>query len=123
MQIVPSSLGSVQVWAAVRSAEVKVPVKALVVTVDCGLMAMESEPAVDEEKVALLDPVRVTAKEPEVEVKLRAPVVRVKPFEAVKLPAEVIPPDEVVTMLPVVEMVILLAKSPPTIDPVSASFE
>ena len=40
---------------------------------------------------------------PEVAVKLSAPVVRVKPFEAVNKPLEVIVPPAVVRILPVVE--------------------
>jgi len=54
------ALGSVQVLAAVRSAEVMVPVKALVVTDDCGWMAILSAPAVVEEKVTEPVPLRVS---------------------------------------------------------------
>jgi len=59
----------------------------------------------------------VSVNVPEVELILSAPVVWVNPFEAVKSPADVIVPEPVVEMLPVVEMVMLLAKSPPAIVP------
>lgn len=53
---------------------------------------------------------------PEVAVKLSAPLVSVKPFEAVNKPADVIVPVPVVTRLPVVETVMSAAKSFPTTD-------
>jgi hypothetical protein len=52
-------------------------------------------------------------KVPEVAVKLSAPVVIVKPLLAVSKPAEVIVPVLVVPISPVVEMVILVARSLP----------
>ena len=52
--------------------------------------------------VILVVPKPVSATAPEVPVKLRAPVVNVKPFEAVSRAAEVIVPEEVVEILPVV---------------------
>jgi len=63
---VPSALGSVQVWAAVRSALVRVPVKEAVAVVVCGLMAIVSVLAVVELKVAELVVVRVELKTPPV---------------------------------------------------------
>ena len=44
-------------------------------------------------------------KEPEVEVKESAPVVSVRPFDAVRVPALVIVPDPVVDIFPEVERV------------------
>ena len=108
----PVSSGSVYVLAAVKSAVVRVPVNAPPVPADCGLMANESEPDVDDEKVALLVVVKVAAIEPEVEVRLSAPVVRVKPFEAVSVAAEVMVPEPVVDMLLDVEIVLAVAIVP-----------
>jgi len=45
------------------------------------------------------------ARDPEVAVRLKAPVVWVSPLLAVKVPAEVMVPDPVVLMLPVVDRV------------------
>ena len=60
----PVAFGSVQVRAAVRSALVMVPVKALVVVVLCGKKAKVSAPAVLEVKVAEFVVVRVVLKTP-----------------------------------------------------------
>ena len=57
---VPVASGKVQVRAAVKSAEVIVPVKEAVAVVVCGFMAIVSVLAVVEAKVALLVVVRVT---------------------------------------------------------------
>ena len=62
---VPEASGSVQVRAAVKSAEVIVPVKGAVVVVVCGLSARVSVFAVVEAKVAELVVVRVAAKAPD----------------------------------------------------------
>ena len=49
---------------------------------------------------AVADDPRVKSTAPEVEVKFNAPVVKVKPFDAVRSPAEVIVPVPEVAMLP-----------------------
>jgi hypothetical protein len=62
--------GNMKVWLPpVKSAEVIVAVKPFAVAVDCGLIAIESLPAVVEEKVAELVVVKVEEKTPEVWVK------------------------------------------------------
>jgi hypothetical protein len=70
-------------------------------------------------EVILVVPKPVKAIEPEVPVKDNAPVVRVKPLEAVKTPAEVIVPVPVVEML--LEVLIVLPveilPNPLAIDP------
>jgi len=53
---------------------------------------------------------------PDVPVRFSAPVVKVKPLLAVRSPADVIVPVLVVEIFPVVEMVILEAKSDPVIE-------
>ena len=55
-------------------------------------------------EVMLVVPNPVRAMEPLVPVRLRAPVVKVRPLEAVKSPAEVIVPEPVAEMLPEVVM-------------------
>ncbi len=65
---------------------------------------------------AVVEADRVRPTDPEVAVRLRAPVVKVRPLEAVSSPAEVMVPVPVVAILPVVDMVILAAKSPPTTE-------
>lgn len=86
-------------------------------------MARESLFAVDDEKVALFVVVKVAAIDPDVELILSAPVVNVNPFDAVKVEALVIVPELVVDILPVVEIVMLLAKSPPAIVPSKISVD
>ena len=56
---VPVALGKVQVWAAVRSVEVIVPVKEAVAVVDWGFIAIESLLAVVEPKTAEPVPFKV----------------------------------------------------------------
>jgi len=70
---VPEASGKVQVRAAVRSAEVIVPVKDAVAVVVCGLMAIVSVFAVVELKVALFVVDKVTACVPEACVKPVSP--------------------------------------------------
>lgn len=64
-QTVPVISGRVQVLAAVKSAGVIVPPKPAVVTVDCGLIEIESDPEVVEAKEAELDVVRVVENAPD----------------------------------------------------------
>jgi hypothetical protein len=61
---------------------------------------------------AVFDVSRVSAAEPDVAVSDSAPVVRVSPFEAVRVPALVIVPLPVVEMLFEVEMVLVVAIEP-----------
>ncbi len=62
---------------------------------------------------------RVSAASPEEAVRLSAPVVRVRPFEAVRRPALVMVPDPVVEIFEEVEMVLAVAMvpKPEAIDP------
>ena len=82
-------------------------------------MARESEPDVEEEKVALFVVVRVSVKVPEVELIFSAPVVSVNPLEAVNVPAEVMVPEPVVEILLEVEIVLAVAivPKPEAIEP------
>jgi len=65
-QTVPVASGNVQVSVCVKSADVIVPVKEFVAVVVCGLMAIVSVLAVEEENDAEFVVVNVAAKEPDV---------------------------------------------------------
>ena len=65
-QILPEASGKVQDLAAVKSAEVIVPVKEAVAVVDWGSKASKSEFAVVDPKEALFTVVKVVAKAPDV---------------------------------------------------------
>ena len=64
IQTMPEALGNVQLWAAVKSAEVKVPVKAAPPPV-AGARAKVSELAVEEVNPAVAAAVKVAPKVPE----------------------------------------------------------
>jgi hypothetical protein len=91
---------------------VKAPVRAVVAPIAVELMPVAVVLKLDEVKVRALAPglieeaLRpVSDRAPEVAVRFKAPVVRVRPLLAVSSPAEVIVPEPVVEILPEVESV------------------
>ena len=90
---------------------VKLPVEGVVAPMAVELMPVAVVLKLEEVMVRALAPVLIEeadrperAKAPEVAVRLRAPVVKVRPLEAVRVPAEVIVPVPVVEILPGVVM-------------------
>jgi hypothetical protein len=107
----------------VDESELKAPVEAVVAPMAVELIPVAVVLKLEDVIVKALEPVLIldadspdNARAPDVPVKLIAPVVTVKPFDAVSSPAEVIVPVLVVVRLPVVEMEIFEAKSLPVTD-------
>jgi hypothetical protein len=91
---------------------VKAPVEAVVAPMAVLLIPVAVVLKLADVKVISLAPVLMLdapspdkARDPDVAVKLKAPVVWVNPFEAVKVPAEVMVPVPVVPILPEVDRV------------------
>lgn len=110
--LVPVEVKEVNVPAAAVDAPIAVPLIPVAVVLKLVDVKVKALPVASIEDAP--NPERVRA--PDDAVKFSAPAERVKPLLAVRRPAEVIVPPLVVVIFPVVEIVILAARSFPDTD-------